>query len=103
MQAYSNPDRANDPHSLPDLEIFLSHLGTCDKCDNWIIANNPKDAVTMTCIACEGGMVTFTNSAWFWWNCFPGCLPDSDPIGPFAHAEQALANARDACLNDNDF
>ena len=20
---------------------------------------------------------------WYYWYCFPGCLPDSDPTGPF--------------------
>ncbi len=26
--------------------------------------------------------------------CFPGCLPDSDPIGPFPTEEEALEDAR---------
>lgn len=26
---------------------------------------------------------------WYWWSCHPGCLPDSDPIGPFQSAEEA--------------
>jgi hypothetical protein len=30
----------------------------------------------------------------YWQSCFPGCLPDSDPIGPFETAEEALADAR---------
>lgn len=29
--------------------------------------------------------------AWYWWSCFPGCLPDSDPIGPFATECATLA------------
>jgi hypothetical protein len=32
---------------------------------------------------------------WYWWACFPGCLPDSDPNGPFATKAQALADAQD--------
>lgn len=31
---------------------------------------------------------------WFWWTWFPGCEPDSDPIGPFASYDEALANAQ---------
>ena len=30
---------------------------------------------------------------WYWWSCFPGCLPDSDPMGPFAYSQQAHEDA----------
>jgi hypothetical protein len=33
-------------------------------------------------------------SGWFYWYCFPGCLPDSEPIGPFDTEADALADAR---------
>ena len=33
---------------------------------------------------------------WYWWACFPGCLPDGDPSGPFATEDEALSNAQDA-------
>jgi hypothetical protein len=32
---------------------------------------------------------------WFWWACFPGCLPDGPPTGPFATYEEALTDARE--------
>lgn len=32
--------------------------------------------------------------AWYWWSCFPGCLPDSDPIGPFGTSADAYHNAQ---------
>jgi hypothetical protein len=32
---------------------------------------------------------------WYWWACFPGCLPDSEPCGPFNTSVEAYANARD--------
>ena len=31
--------------------------------------------------------------AWYWWYCFPGCLPDSDPFGPFDSEQEAIDNA----------
>jgi hypothetical protein len=31
---------------------------------------------------------------WYWWACFPGCLPDGDPIGPFDTEEEAIHNAQ---------
>lgn len=34
-------------------------------------------------------------TGWYWWPCSPGCLPDGDPVGPFATSEEALADAID--------
>jgi len=31
----------------------------------------------------------------YWWSCFPGCLPDGDPVGPFETFEDALEDAQD--------
>lgn len=30
---------------------------------------------------------------WYWWACFPGCLPDGDPMGPFDTEADAIADA----------
>ena len=31
---------------------------------------------------------------WYWWSCFPGCLPESDwPNGPFESEDDAIADA----------
>lgn len=30
---------------------------------------------------------------WYYWFCFPGCLPDSESIGPFDTREEALDDA----------
>ena len=32
---------------------------------------------------------------WYWWACFPGCLPDGDAHGPFKTEEEAFKNARE--------
>ena len=32
---------------------------------------------------------------WYWWSCFPGCLPDSDPVGPFDTEQAAIDDAQD--------
>ena len=31
---------------------------------------------------------------WYYWACFPGGLPDSDPFGPFDSEDGALEDAR---------
>lgn len=33
---------------------------------------------------------------WYWRACFPGCLPDSDPIGPFRSEAAAIRDARES-------
>jgi hypothetical protein len=71
MQAYSDPSRESDPHALPDVEVFYH---------NACPINDPMASY-------EAG--------WYYWYCFPGCMPDSDPIGPFATEAEALAAAQD--------
>ncbi len=31
-------------------------------------------------------------SGWFWWKCWPGCLPDDEPRGPFPTAYVAYVH-----------
>lgn len=73
MQAYSNPERASDPYALPDLEVFFADAGELQ----WEMQEEPSAA------------------GWYWWSCFPGCLPDGDPIGPFDTQAEALADAQE--------
>jgi hypothetical protein len=35
---------------------------------------------------CNGG-------GWYWQACFPGCLPDGEPSGPFATEADAINDA----------
>ncbi len=44
--------------------------------------------------AALGGFQPF-EPGWYWWACFPGCLPDGEPNGPFETAEQAYNDATD--------
>lgn len=32
-------------------------------------------------------------AGWYWHACFPGCIPDGEPSGPFASSRQALEDA----------
>jgi hypothetical protein len=44
----------------------------------------------------RGGQHDYRDSqgaGWYWWACFPGCLPDGDASGPFANSRQALEDA----------
>jgi hypothetical protein len=66
---YSNPSRESDPHALPNCETF--HLSVTQL---W--------------------KTTIFQAGWYWWSCFPGCLPDSEPCGPFATEQEAILDAQ---------
>ena len=69
---YSNPNREIDRWSLPDIEVM--------------------DLTTPEAIQVTGD--SDATGGFFYWFCYPGCLPDSDAIGPFSKYEEALAAAR---------
>ncbi len=43
------------------------------------------DRINLDGEECEAG--------WYWWPCFPGCLPDGEANGPFSTEEEAISNA----------
>lgn len=65
-QHYSDPRRESDPYALPDIETFQLRMAE-----------------------------QHLEAGWYWQACFPGCLPDGDPVGPFATEAEALADARE--------
>jgi len=105
-QAYSDPARESDPHALPDIETFqLTALEVAESSTyedeqyefmrrhEFRLANmNSRIRESMLDAMVEELGIT---GGWFYWFCFPGCLPDSDPIGPFETEEQALKDAED--------
>ena len=38
---------------------------------------------------------TSEDRGWYWHACFPGCLPDSDPMGPFETEQEAIDDAQE--------
>jgi hypothetical protein len=79
MQVYSDSTRENDQHALPDVEVL--HVSEKD--------TYAKDAFH----SAEDG--SFFGEGWYWWACFPGCLPSADPWGPYATEHDALKDVRD--------
>ena len=76
MQAYSNPAREDEPHALPNVEVFYHECLDCS------LHNETEEHL-------------YSGNGWYYWYCFPGCLPDSDAIGPFASEATALKDARE--------
>lgn len=75
-QHYSNPERENEPNALPDVELFYHHhKGGCEA-------------------SCGPPGEPCSGPGRYYWFCLPGCLPDSDPVGPFSTGVEALKDAR---------
>ena len=79
-QIYTDETREEEPYALPNVEVFYVsqmevnyNLQNIDHADEY----------------------TITEAGWYWWSCFPGCLPDSDAIGPFETEQEAIDDARD--------
>ena len=75
-QFYSDQSREDDKWSLPDCEVF--YVDEVD--EEWVDPDDPDRHLP---------------SGWYFWFCLPGCMPDSDPIGPFETEEEAIADCRD--------
>lgn len=105
-QAYSNPKRASDPHALPDLEVFQTRILRCPHCEAEYPNTEGKDVqhsreTTVDESCCHLTPLKLTDEwGWWYWYCQIGCLPDSDPIGPFGSESEALADAQGSADDD---
>ena len=76
-QFYTDPSREMDEHALPNAEVFWA---------------NPGDLNEIFEFSLEEG--ENSPQGFYWWPCFPGCLPDGEPIGPFETEDEAMKDAR---------
>jgi hypothetical protein len=99
---YSNPKRANDVHSLPDIEVFQLTAEEQVQQDEdlmWealkqfpLASMNSRERDKAIEWAVEESGAT---GGYLWWSWLPGCLPDGPPNGPFETYADALADARE--------
>lgn len=104
MQEYSDPEREDDPTALPDLEVFqltAEEVAASSAYEDehfeygkrFPLANmNSRDREQMLAAMIDELGIT---GGWYYWYCFPGCMPDSDPIGPFESYKAAKAAAQE--------
>lgn len=82
MQFYSDPSREQDPHTLPDCEVF--HVDAVPAC----CQENQRYGRPACCDPSEPG---------FYWRLnLPHCLQDGHPNGPFDTEALAIADARES-------
>lgn len=80
MYFYTNPEREHEVNALPNAEAF-----------EWTEADAARHDPY-----CTGDESDWRNyPGWYWWPCFPGCLPDGEPIGPFDSQADAIASAQE--------
>jgi len=81
MRFYSDPSKEPDPYSLPDAEVFHCRIESRDDIED-IGSPQYNQAFGMT-------------PGFYYWHVFPGCLPDSDPVGPFETEQEAIDDCRE--------
>ena len=88
---YTDPKRANEDYALPDVDVF--------DIDEYTQPNGHILGAEMK-ITKRGLIFTepewWTGKGYYYAYGFPGCLWDSDPIGPFETYEKALEDARES-------
>lgn len=103
-QHYSNPERESDTWSLPDIEVFqLTAREVAEQNEDLIVDylsrhefrlarmnSKVREQMFDAMIAEEG-----IEGGWFYWFCFPGCMPDSEAVGPYGSRDAALSAARE--------
>ena len=62
----------------------------CEECEGTGKGELPAGS----CEACEGHGSPALESGWYWWACYPGCLADGEPCGPFSTSTEAYENGR---------
>jgi hypothetical protein len=94
-QEYSDPTRASDPYSLPDVEVWEDVTWEIDcTCGTYDVpASHCQNDRHGTCPSCgaEERPILRENArkSWWYWYCFPGCMPDSEVNGPFDSEAEA--------------
>ena len=100
---YSNQQRETEEHALPNVEVFQARpiVIECSQCGNTTAPwDGQYDKHSLECPICgveasAGRFARASTGNWWWWACFPGCMPDGEPFGPFETEAEAIANAQE--------
>lgn len=90
---HSDPDREKDEYAIPDVEVF--HIDKTEML-SWLNTEGSTWA-EMFDPCCDDSKEDSANrlSGWYYQTCLPGCMPDSDPFGPYETEEKAVSAMRD--------
>lgn len=98
-RAYSHPERADDRWSLPDVEIFYMSATDFMQADEgtWMDELMKENTDRYADDPTDNREIAEEFAGWYYWYYLPGCLPDSDPVGPFKTEQKAY----EACIKEN--
>jgi hypothetical protein len=94
-QFYSDPAREAETYSLPDCETFFLHSGPRRFYDRSYVMDYCTTDPEHGPEACDD----CPEPGWYYQFCFPGCLPESDPVGPYKTEAEAIEACRDEVDN----
>lgn len=85
-------------------EVMLLDCGECETCQIDSVVDvcdmNRHGTDVARCPECGGSIPrSAVHQRWFYWTCLPGCLPDSEPFGPYDTAVEAVQAALDSLSN----
>lgn len=96
---YSDPSKADDPTALPNAEVWEARVGRCD-CGavlplfgGALAQSEGEDCPE--CGPASRSLIQHDGERGWWYAFgFPGCLHDSEPVGPFESVQEALDDLR---------
>ena len=89
---------------MENIETFQAHYRYCTKCHSLVFFDHQTDDEGRLVADCEDCSTTneLQTEGWFYWFCLPGCLPDSEPFGPFDSERDALDDAREITADETE-
>lgn len=82
---HGDPRLAAELNALPNVEVFHMSAAELAELPAGSAFSDPYDPAQLA---------EDTGPGWYWWACMPGCLPDSEPFGPFATEQEAIDDAQ---------
>ena len=107
MQFYTDTTRQHDTYSMPNAEVFQLTAHEAALLDDDLISEYSRKhehrLASMSSRAREKMLDEIVDDhgitgGWFFHFCFPGCLPESSPFGPYPSRDAAIDAAR--TMND---
>lgn len=101
---HSDPTREDDEHALPNVEIFeltsdeaaeMADEDTVDEAKSNLGGGPFMSSRDRDALLAEIRRIIGDQDGWYYQFGFPGCLPDSDPVGPFETRAKAIEAAQD--------
>jgi hypothetical protein len=90
MRVYSNPKLEDAKWAQPDVEVFHHEHKL------------PAHEFNTDCpMGTQPDIDECPGTGWYYWYCLVGCLPDSDPYGPYESQEEAIKECRQDTYEDS--